>query len=125
MDTKFAAAVVAALNDKFSAAHGSFALVRGKKYCKVVRLAAVDRESSMKVVEIPAGPKRELVPEQHSAQSVFLFCDGLGNVYKPAGYRAPAKGVRYSASTPDELYDLITEKADPFGRFLYETEASK
>ena len=49
-------------------------------------------------------------------RSCFMFVDkNTGEVYKPASYKAPAKGVRY----------LITQLADnphvcdPYGSFLY------
>ena len=51
-----------------------------------------------------------------TARSCWMFVDkNTGEVYKPASYKAPAKGVRY----------LITQLADnphicdPYGSFLY------
>ena len=51
-----------------------------------------------------------------TARSCYMFVDKeTGEVYKPASYKAPAKGVRY----------LITQLADnphicdPYGSFLY------
>ena len=51
-----------------------------------------------------------------NGRSCFMFVDKKsGEVYKPASYKAPAKGVRY----------LITQLADnphicdPYGSFLY------
>ena len=50
------------------------------------------------------------------SRSCYMFVDkNTGEVYKPASYKAPAKGVRY----------LITQLADhphicdPYGSFLY------
>ena len=54
--------------------------------------------------------------ERLNGRSCFMFVDKkTGEVYKPASYKAPAKGVRY----------LITQLADnphicdPYGSFLY------
>jgi len=54
--------------------------------------------------------------EKLYGRSCFMFVDkNTGEVYKPASYKAPAKGVRY----------LITQLADnphicdPYGSFLY------
>ena len=54
--------------------------------------------------------------ERRSGRSCWMFVDkNTGECYKPASYKAPAKGVRY----------LITQLADhphicdPYGSFLY------
>ena len=54
--------------------------------------------------------------ERKSGRSCWMFVDkNSGECYKPASYKAPAKGVRY----------LITQLADnphicdPYGSFLY------
>ena len=54
--------------------------------------------------------------ERNRGRSCWMFVDkNTGEVYKPASYKAPAKGVRY----------LITQLADnphicdPYGSFLY------
>ena len=54
--------------------------------------------------------------ERLRGRSCYMFVDkNTGEVYKPASYKAPAKGVRY----------LITQLADnphicdPYGSFLY------
>jgi|TARA_Y100000015_G_scaffold447_1_gene531 hypothetical protein len=56
------------------------------------------------------------VDEKLNGRSCFMFVDkNSGECYKPASYKAPAKGVRY----------LITQLADnphicdPYGSFLY------
>ena len=65
----------------------------------------------IKVWEKLVTPHRE-----DPARSCWMFVDkNTGEVYKPASYKAPAKGVRY----------LITQLADnphicdPYGSFLY------
>ena len=54
--------------------------------------------------------------ERLNGRSCYMFVDkNTGEVYKPASYKAPAKGVRY----------MITQLADnphicdPYGSFLY------
>ena len=47
---------------------------------------------------------------------VFMFVDkNTGECYKPASYKAPAKGVRYLIT---QLVDN-PEVVDPYGSFLY------
>ena len=43
----------------------------------------------------------------------YAFVDGSGNVYKAAGWPAPAKGIRYTSVA------AALAKADPYGSFLY------
>lgn len=46
-------------------------------------------------------------------KSVHCFLDHDGHVYKAAGWKAPAKGIRYT--TPEEALAA----ADVYGRYLY------
>jgi len=70
-----------------------------------------------KVVSISrSGLILSLVVVEISGRSCWMFVDkNTGECYKPASYKAPAKGVRY----------LITQLADnphicdPYGSFLY------
>jgi hypothetical protein len=66
--------------------------------------------------EVEQGRKYHRVVEVGVGQrSVHCFVDNAGNVYKAAGWKAPAKDVRY---TLDEL-DTIGQKFDPYGGYLY------
>lgn len=55
---------------------------------------------------------------QSGPRSVHLFVDAEGNAYKAAGWKAPAKGVRYNVSEPSRLLTMI-QAADKFGGYLY------
>lgn len=77
------------LNEKF-ADYGSFAVLPGKKYDKIT-----------------------VKPHCSSQSFVHAFVDTDGNVYKAAGWKAPAKGVRYTSV----MAALV--KADRFGNYLY------
>lgn len=77
------------LNAKFSD-YGTFDVRPGKKYDKIA-----------------------VTPNRSSQTFVYAFVDTDGNVYKAAGWKAPAKGIRYT-SVADALV-----KADKFGSFLY------
>jgi hypothetical protein len=46
-------------------------------------------------------------------RSVFCFIDGDGNIYKPASWKAPAKGIRGTLATVD------MSKVDGHGSWLY------
>ena len=54
--------------------------------------------------------------DQIQSNGVFMFVDKeTGACYKPASYKAPAKGVRYMIN---QLADN-PEVVDPYGSFLY------
>ena len=54
--------------------------------------------------------------ERLYGRSCFMFVDkNTGECYKPASYKAPAKGVRYLIT---QLADN-PEVCDPYGSFLY------
>jgi len=56
------------------------------------------------------GPKfTRVVVTDHGQQSVYCFVDHEGNVYKSAGWKAPAKGIRANLATFDMS---VIEKAD-------------
>jgi len=68
-----------------------------KKYIKVYRL------------DVYKGEIRE-------GRSVFMFIDKeTGAVYKPASYKAPAKGIRFFIESLAENPEVV----DPYGSFLY------
>ena len=55
-------------------------------------------------------------PDEIQSNGVFMFVDKeTGECFKPASYKAPAKGVRYMIS---QLVDN-PEVVDPYGSFLY------
>lgn len=68
---------VAALNQKFGSTSYTFSLDKpGAKYTRVVQADSVSR-------------------------SVYCFVDGMGNIYKAASWKAPAKGIRSRLATVD------------------------
>ena len=55
--------------------------------------------------------------ENGTGRSVFAFVEReTGDLYKPAGWRVPAKHVRYKG---EELLTRAVEDADRYGGFLY------
>jgi hypothetical protein len=52
-------------------------------------------------------------PVGSSYASAFAFVDVDGNVYKTAGWKAPAKGIRFTS------VNSALCKADPYTSFLY------
>jgi len=84
---------------KYSAENGSelyqvFRIQNGRKYAKVVQEYADDSLGS--------------------GLSVHSFVDkATGDIYKPASWKAPAKGVRFN------LRDLPKIPLDIFGSYLY------
>jgi hypothetical protein len=68
----------------------------------------------VKVVAIYGGTTAAM-----AARHVHAFYEpATGNVYKAAGWRAPAKGVRYNL-LDDASYARMIEVADPYGSYLY------
>lgn len=52
-------------------------------------------------------------------QSVFFFVDKVtGDVFKPASFDAPAKGIRFNIATQEGMQKVL-DVADPHGGFLY------
>lgn len=77
-----------------------YTVEEGSKYLKVIR--------NMGTREAPS-----------NSRTVFFFADKVtGDVFKPAGWKAPAKGVRFNLLDPESLARM-TEKADRHGSFLY------
>jgi hypothetical protein len=53
-------------------------------------------------------------------RSVHAFLDpSTGDVLKAAGWKSPAKGVRYNL-LDDESFASMLEALDPFGAYLYQ-----
>ena len=53
-----------------------------------------------------------------TGRHVYCFVDGDGNVFKAAGWKAPAKHVRFTVDTSEKLAEFI-QVADPHGSCLY------
>jgi hypothetical protein len=80
--------LVDALNAKFAATGYSFSVTAGPKYTRVVKT-------------------------QGPSSSVYCFTDEAGNIYKPEGWKRPAKGIRGTLATLD------INRADLHGAWLY------
>ncbi len=77
-----------------------YTVEEGAKYLKIIR--------NMGTVEVPA-----------NSRTVFFFVDKVtGDVFKPAGWKTPAKGARFNLLDPASLARMV-EKADRYGSFLY------
>lgn len=54
--------------------------------------------------------------ERLCGRSCYMFVDkNTGDVYKPASYKAPAKGIRFQIEQLADNPDIC----DPYGSFLY------
>ena len=54
--------------------------------------------------------------QSRNGRSVFMFIDKeTGACYKPASYKAPAKGIRFYIDSLVETPEVV----DPYGSFLY------
>ena len=54
--------------------------------------------------------------EVREGRSIFMFIDKeTGAVYKPASYKAPAKGIRFFVESLADTPEVV----DPYGSFLY------
>jgi hypothetical protein len=72
-----------------------------------------------KSYEVEAGRKYYKIWMVDNGRCVHAFVDkATGNVYKPANYRAPAKGVRYNL-LDDAAYKRCLKAADWSGSYLY------
>ena len=55
-------------------------------------------------------------PTEMQTDGVFMFIDKeTGACYKPASYKAPAKGIRFYIESLAENPEIV----DPYGSFLY------
>lgn len=80
-----------------------------------------ESEFTMKRFSVQYGRKYDRivqeVPEHSNGASVHAFVEKeTGDLYKAAGWKSPAKGVRYNGA---ELLTLAVENADVHGRYLY------
>ncbi len=72
--------------------HTKFVYETGYKYTKVIR-------------------------QYNGRNSSHAFVDNnTGDIYKPASWRGPAKGVRYNLYTD---IDKLLQECDPYGGYLY------
>lgn len=70
-----------------------------------------------------SGRNYRIVVDMGGQKSVHAFIDRTtGDVYKPEGWKKPAKGVRYNLVTE---YDLVAERFGWAGGYLYNEVASK
>jgi hypothetical protein len=69
-------------------------------------------------VQVEVGRKYFKVVKNFGHQrSVHSFVDRVtGDVFKPAGWAAPAKGARYNLVTD---LDGVLKRIDPYGSYLY------
>ena len=75
-----------------------FEVVKGKKYYKILQ--------------------KDQATDSTISGSVHAFVDTKGNVYKPAGWRGPAKIVRYNLLDEQSFVSCLS-KADWAGGYLY------
>ena len=75
-----------------------FEVTKGKKYYKILQ--------------------KDQHPDNGMSASVHAFVDTEGNVYKPAGFRGPAKIARYNL-LDDASYAECLGRADWAGGYLY------
>ena len=85
-----------------------------QKLCDVLsqQWAKQHPNSSMSTLTYHLGKKYFKLIQDNS---VFCFIDKDGNVYKPASWKAPAKGIRFHI---DQLLEH-PQLCDMFGGFLY------
>jgi hypothetical protein len=82
---------ITALNQKFNSIGYIFLIEReGIKYTRIVQTSG-----------------------NGGSRSVYCFVDAQGNIYKAAGWKTPAKGVRSTLATVD------MSTVDPYGAWLY------
>lgn len=75
--------------------------------------------NNRQVYGVKAGRVYDKVVRGENGGSVEAFIDRVtGDVYKPAGWAAPAKGIRGNVATQEGMVALVT-KADQYGGYLY------
>ena len=63
-------------------------------------------------------------PGDKYSRSVHAFLDpATGDVFKSAGWKAPAKGARFNLRD-DDSFDALIESCDPYGSYLYASATS-
>ncbi len=94
-----------ALNQKFSTTGYRFAVERELKPA----IPGVRSQRYARIVQTD-GPAH---------RSVYCFVDAEGNIYKAAGWKSPAKGVRSTLATVD------LNNVDPYGSWLYANKGGR
>jgi hypothetical protein len=61
----------------------------------------------------PGAKYTRVVQNSVGSRSVFCFIDGDGNIFKPASWKTPAKGIRATLTTLD------LARVDQYGGWLY------
>lgn len=85
------------MNEKFPNSRDTYSVIRGRRYDKIAARG-------------PAG----------GGGRVFMFVErSTGAFLKPAGWRAPAAGVRYQPTSGPDAARIIQESADEYGSWLY------
>ena len=90
------------LHDQFPSMYWRYRIEPGRKYIKVA-----------------TGHSMDIDEPDPTQWSVWCFVDkNTGDVYKPASWKAPAKGIRYNL-LDDASFKVALQKADPYGSWLY------
>lgn len=87
-------------------------------YCGVLNTES-KKASGFSVFSVSVGRKYYKIVEKFNgvSNSVHAFVDKVtGDVYKPASWNAPAKGIRYNLVND---FDTVAKRADIFGSYLY------
>jgi hypothetical protein len=61
----------------------------------------------------PGGKFTRLVISHPGSRATYCFLDAEGNIYRPASWKGPAKGIRSTLATVD------MSKVDSYGSWLY------
>lgn len=84
-------------------------------------VAVLDELFPDKVHGVDAGRRYHRIwKESHGQKMVDFFIEpATGGIFKAAGWKAPANGVRFTVESTEELEELLRTHADPYGGWLY------